>query len=141
MTEITIHAGLTACDAHLVAPDDQDYVRVDTAAAAWLPGRISGLKVPPLHDHGTERVALVQWEPESQMPEHGLLGGGEILVLDGSFGDKSERYPAGTWIRYPAGSRISPFSADGCRIYFNSGHLAPMVGKGTDEISMADLAE
>ena len=44
-------------------PDDQAYVRIDTNKAEWLPGQVKGLHVMPLHEYGTEQVALVKWEP------------------------------------------------------------------------------
>lgn len=41
-------------------PEDQEYVRKDTAHGEWLPGLVAGLSVMPLHHHGSENVALVK---------------------------------------------------------------------------------
>lgn len=122
-------------------PDDRDYVRIDTGAAEWRPGRFDGLSVLPLHGFGGERVALVKWEPGARMPAHTLPGGGEILVLDGVLEDGYGRYPKGTWIRIPAGAELSPFSAEGSTVYFKSGHLAPVNADAETEISMADIID
>ena len=109
-------------------PDDQEYVRMDTNKAKWLPGPAEGLSVMPLHERGPEHVALVKWAPGTEFTRHVHPGGEEIFVLDGVFEDEHGRYPKGTWIRNPAGSVHAPFSAQGCTIYVKTGHLYPAVG-------------
>ncbi|MEL6763038.1 MAG: cupin domain-containing protein, partial [Cyanobacteria bacterium J06607_6] len=44
-------------------PDDQQRVVVDTRTADWFPGLVDGLSVMPLHNFGSEHVALVRWAP------------------------------------------------------------------------------
>ena len=105
-------------------PEDQAYVRIDTNTAEWLPGPASGLTVMPLHQFGTEHVALVKWEPGTRFVNHSHPGGEEIFVLSGTFSDEHGDYPAGTWIRNPPGSTHSPFSEEGCVIFVKTGHLA-----------------
>jgi len=102
---------------------DQDHVRVDTGTEQWLPGMVAGLSVLPLHQFGTENVALVKWQPGTKFVQHSHPGGEEILVLDGTFEDEHGRYPKGTWIRNPPGSVHTPFSAEGCKIFVKTGHL------------------
>ena len=104
-------------------PRDQDFVRVDTSAETWLPGLVEGLEVMPLHSYGTEHVALVRWAPGTHFHMHGHPGGEEIFVLSGEFADEHGRYPAGTWLRNPPGSRHTPFSDQGCVIFVKTGHL------------------
>lgn len=104
-------------------PDDQTRVVVDTTTAPWSPGLVEGLQVLPLHSFGTEQVALVKWAPGTQFQPHTHWGGEEIFVLDGVFEDEFGRYPAGTWLRSPHGSRHRPFSRQGCTIYVKTGHL------------------
>jgi anti-sigma factor ChrR (cupin superfamily) len=103
--------------------DDQDYVRLDTNRAEWLPGQIDGLQVMPLHDFGSENIALVKWAPGTKYVSHGHPQGEEIYVLSGVFADENGTYPAGTWIRNPADSKHTPFSDEGCVIYVKTGHL------------------
>ncbi len=113
-------------------PDDQDYVRIDTNKAEWLPGQAEGLSVMPLHERGPEHVALVKWAPGTEFTRHAHPGGEEIFVLDGVFEDEHGRYPQGTWIRNPAGSVHTPFSTEGCTIYVKTGHLNPGSGDTRD---------
>jgi anti-sigma factor ChrR (cupin superfamily) len=104
-------------------PDDQEYVRVDTNKAEWLPGQVEGLQVMPLHEYGTEQVALVKWEPGTSYERHVHTQGEEIYVISGIFADEHGIYPQGTWIRNPDGSIHTPYSDEGCVIYVKTGHL------------------
>ncbi len=106
-----------------MAPDDQDFVRIDTRNSPWQPGLVDGLSVMPLHTFGGENVALVKWAPGTQFSGHTHFDGEEIFVLDGVFEDDAGRYPKGTWLRSPAGSHHVPFSTEGCTIYVKTGHL------------------
>lgn len=104
-------------------PDDTAVVRIDTAKTRWLPGRVPGLGVMPLHEHRQEHAALVRWDPETFFQAHAHFGGEEIFVLSGVFEDERGRYPAGTWLRSPHLSRHQPFSREGCTIFVKVGHL------------------
>ncbi|MFM2041484.1 MAG: hypothetical protein RLY86_60 [Pseudomonadota bacterium] len=106
-------------------PDDTSRIVIDTRTTAWHPGLVPGLSVMPLHSFGTEGVALVRWAPGTVFNPHTHVGGEEILVLAGEFADEQGRYPAGTWLRNPPGSRHRPFSETGCTIYVKTGHLSP----------------
>jgi len=104
-------------------PNDQEYVRIDTYKAVWLAGQIEGLQVMPLHEYGTEQIALVKWEPGTSYERHVHVRGEEIYVISGIFADEHGIYPQGTWIRNPAGSEHTPYSDEGCVIYVKNGHL------------------
>lgn len=104
--------------------DDEQKV-VSTSAGAWSPGLVDGLSVMPLHQYGTEGVALVRWAPGTTFHRHQHWSGEEILVLDGVFQDEHGAYPAGSWLRSPHGSQHTPFSDTGCLIYVKTGHLPP----------------
>jgi anti-sigma factor ChrR (cupin superfamily) len=103
--------------------DDLERTVVDTRSAEWRPGLVEGLSVLPLHEFGTEHVALVRWSPGTVFRPHVHVGGEEILVLEGTFEDEFGRYPAGSWIRSPAMSRHHPFSREGCTLYVKVGHM------------------
>lgn len=106
------------------AADDSAAVHIDTQTAAWYPGLVDGLRVMPLHEHGTEHVALVRWAPHTLFKPHAHWGGEEILVLQGVFYDEHGSYPAGSWLRSPHGSRHTPFTqAEGATILVKTGHL------------------
>lgn len=118
------HAGCTIfVKLHQFAQGDDKQKVIDTRAEAFLPGQVSGLSVLPLHEYVTEHVALVRWAPGTVFVEHQHWSGEEIFVMEGVFSDEHGHYPAGTWLRNPHGSRHSPFSNDGCLIYFKTGHL------------------
>jgi len=103
--------------------DDQEYVRINTNKSEWLPGQVKGLQVMPLHEYGTEHVALVKWNAGTRFNQHGHIQGEEIYVISGTFADEHGIYPQGTWIRNPAGSVHTPYSDEGCVIYVKTGHL------------------
>jgi anti-sigma factor ChrR (cupin superfamily) len=105
------------------AGDDAQIV-IDTSSAAFRPGLVPGLSVLPLHEYGSEHVALVRWAPGTRFQAHTHWGGEEILVLEGTFSDEYGDYPAGSWLRSPHLSRHQPFSDPGCLIYVKVGHLA-----------------
>ncbi len=103
---------------------DQDQKAIATSDAQWQPGMVPGLSVLPLHEYGTERVALVRWDPNTQFNPHQHWGGEEILVLEGTFYDEHGDYQAGSWLRSPHGSQHAPYTKDdGALIYVKTGHL------------------
>jgi anti-sigma factor ChrR (cupin superfamily) len=111
---------------HQFAATDTQRVLVDTRAAGWRQGLVPGLTVLPLHEHGSEHVALVRWAPSTEFRPHQHWGGEEILVLEGVFQDEHGTYPKGTWLRSPHLSAHHPFTGtDGALIYVKTGHLVP----------------
>ena len=102
--------------------DDQPVV-IDSTQAQWRPGLVPGLQVLPLHQHGTEHVALVRWAPGTYFNAHRHWGGEEILVLSGQFEDEHGVYPAGSWLRSPHLSQHAPRAPLGARILVKTGHL------------------
>ena len=108
---------------HQFAAEDGAQFSIDTRSAEFLPGPAKGLTVLPLHEFGTESVALVRWEPGTRFTGHRHWGGEEILVLEGVFQDEHGDYPAGSWLRNPHLSEHHPFSDEGCLIYVKTGHL------------------
>jgi anti-sigma factor ChrR (cupin superfamily) len=104
-------------------PADDQPVVINSHHAQWRPGLVPGLQVLPLHQHGTEHVALVRWAPGTTFSAHRHWGGEEILVLEGTFQDEFGDYPAGSWLRSPHLSQHTPFSEAGCLIWVKTGHL------------------
>jgi len=102
---------------------DNKRVVIDTRNAVFRQGLVSGLKVLPLHEFGTEHAALVRWAPGTKFQAHTHWGGEEIYVLEGVFSDEHGDYSAGTWLRSPHMSVHSPYSNHGCLIYVKVGHL------------------
>jgi anti-sigma factor ChrR (cupin superfamily) len=104
--------------------DDDATVVVDTQGATWPTEYSAGFEVLPLHRFRDERVCLIRWAPNTPYNEHTHEGGEEIFVIEGRFADEDGDYPAGTWVRYPPGSRHNAFTrGEGALLYLKSGHL------------------
>lgn len=107
---------------HQFQLDDSARVCIDTNTAQWLPGQ-GNLQVLPLHHFKGEQVALVRWPAGEKFQPHVHVGGEEIVVVSGEFIDEYGRYPAGTWIRSPHGSRHNPYVEQETLIWVKTGHL------------------
>jgi anti-sigma factor ChrR (cupin superfamily) len=108
---------------HQFQADDTHHVVIDTHSAPFRPG--SGrLQVLPLHQHGSEQVALVRWPAGERFQAHSHFGGEEIYVISGELRDEHGSYPQGTWIRSPHMSRHFPFVDEDTLIWVKVGHLA-----------------
>jgi anti-sigma factor ChrR (cupin superfamily) len=107
---------------------DTNAVVINTLEQPWLQGMVAGLSVMPLHEFGSEHIALVKWAPDTHFNPHQHWGGEEILVLEGVFRDEHGDYPAGSWLRSPHLSKHRPYTGpEGALIYVKTGHLAAMV--------------
>lgn len=105
--------------------DDQEQLVVDTHKHTWSAGPVPGIDYMHLHEYGDERVALIQWAPDTPFNEHGHFGGEEVFVIEGTYYDEHGAYPAGSWIRSPNKSRHSPYTKeDGALILVKVGHLS-----------------
>ncbi len=105
--------------------EDDASVVIDTREANWPTEYAAGFEVLPLHRFRDERVYLVRWAPNTPFNEHTHEGGEEIFVIEGLFADEDGDYPAGTWVRYPPGSRHNAFTrSEGALLYLKSGHLS-----------------
>jgi anti-sigma factor ChrR (cupin superfamily) len=109
---------------HQFQTDDHAQVQIDTNTAHWLPGQ-GNLQAMPLHEFGTESVALVKWPAGEHFHVHSHFGGEEIYVITGELIDEHNRYPAGSWIRSPHLSRHQPFVEQETLIWVKTGHLDP----------------
>ena len=101
----------------------------DTSAMDWEDGGAPGRRVKRLYrqDGFPEEVRLVELAPGTQVDEHEHPGGEEVYVMSGELRDAAGVYPAGTWMRFPDGSRHAPWSDGGCLLYVRVGGL-PRVG-------------
>ena len=62
-------------------------------------------------------TSIVKFEAGSSFPRHLHTRGEEIYVLEGVFSDELGDYPAGTYLRNPAGSSHAPFTHTGCKLF------------------------
>jgi anti-sigma factor ChrR (cupin superfamily) len=107
-----------------MTPDDREFVRIDTANAAWEPWTMDGVEIIRLAERDYERVYLMRLAPGTVLPAHQHPGGEELFVLDGELADQDGRYPKGTWLRNPPGSSHDVSSETGCTFWLKLGHLA-----------------
>ena len=112
---------------HQFQEDDTQHIVIDSGNSVFRPGS-GNLTVLPLHQHGSEQVALVRWPPGESFQRHRHFGGEEIYVISGELKDEHGSYPAGTWIRSPHGSEHNPLAKQETLIWVKVGHLQPTGG-------------
>lgn len=102
------------------------HVVVDTNAAPWLPTPFPGIEHMPLYeeDGHPESIRLVRMVPGVEIGEDNHPSGEELFILDGALRDEHGTYGAGTWVRFPPGSRHSTVSETGVTLYVKRDHLA-----------------
>jgi len=93
----------------------------------WRPHALPGIAVRPLYasERHPERMHLLRFEAETATPLVHMTQGEEIFVIAGDFADDYGEYTAGTWIRFPPGSRHRARSTSGCLLYVKQHHLGP----------------
>jgi anti-sigma factor ChrR (cupin superfamily) len=81
----------------------------------WEPLR-PGVEISRLYDHGPDgpAAAVLRYAPGSVVPTHEHNGHEHIFVLEGEQEDHRGRYPAGTLVVNPPGSRHEVRSPGGC---------------------------
>ena len=106
-------------------PADLAHVRIDTHARPLVADE-HGWARGELHRYGSETVSILRIRPDAPARDLSWPEGAEFLVLDGVLEDDRGSYPAGTWLRLPAGSRQQGVAApEGVRCYLKTGHLPP----------------
>ena len=74
-------------------------------------------RVPLSADGEVARAtSLVRFAPGAAFPTHEHGGGEDYLVLDGTFGDETGDFPAGSYVRNPRGTAHAPRTPEGCTI-------------------------
>lgn len=92
----------------------------------WVPSPSVGIERKLLERDGDEvarATSLVRYATGSQFPSHGHPGGEEVLVLDGVFEDETGVYPAGSYLKNPAGTSHAPASSCGCTLFVKLKHM------------------
>src|SRR5215469_11925034 len=106
-------------------PDDRTPVRIETSRLAFTPApNLPGVEFALLYESPWELVLLERWVPGINVAVP-LLGGIELLVLDGSFIEGGEEFTRLSWLRVPAGAMLKATAGQGgCKLWAKSGHLA-----------------
>jgi len=93
----------------------------------WVPSPQVGVERIMLDRTGAEKAratSIVRYAPASVFPPHLHPGGEEILVLDGTFSEGGDDYPAGWYLRNPPGSSHQPSSGEGAVIFVKLQQMA-----------------
>jgi anti-sigma factor ChrR (cupin superfamily) len=113
----------------LVNTDFSKRCAIDSGHELWHASPSAQVHRKLLERNGGEvarATSIVRYAPGAQFDLHHHELGEEILVLDGTFSDESDDYPAGTYIKNPPGSCHAPFSKSGCTLFVKLRHLDPM---------------
>jgi anti-sigma factor ChrR (cupin superfamily) len=99
---------------------NMDFTRrvvINTTELDWQPSPSPTVLRKPLAREQAESghaTSVVRYLPGARFKTHHHPKGEEILVLEGVFSDEHGDYPAGTYLRNPAGTSHAPFSETGC---------------------------
>ncbi|MDX8382410.1 MAG: cupin domain-containing protein [Ghiorsea sp.] len=99
---------------------------IETYDMPWQPSPAKGVERKMLEREASESghaTSLVRYAAGSRFSTHTHSQGEEIFVLDGVFSDEHGDYPAGSYIRNPAGSSHAPFSELGCALFVKLGQF------------------
>lgn len=78
----------------------------------------------PLHAHAGEQACLQRLAPGTPL-QADTRGGAELLVLAGALAEAGSAWPAGSWLRLPAGAtQALAAGPEGATLYLKTGHLA-----------------
>jgi anti-sigma factor ChrR (cupin superfamily) len=93
-------------------PADRTHVRIET-----------GFEAMQLYADTREQVRLERWVPNASIAIDSP-GGIELLVLEGTFEERGERFAVQSWLRLPAGAALVAKAGEtGARVWVKSGHL------------------
>ena len=103
---------------------DRTQLRIDTSTRTFTAARgRPGVETMALFSDAVEEVRLERWAAGSTI-DLDLKGGGEFLVLEGSFNERGETFELQSWLRLPAGDRLNAsVGPNGCKLWIKTGHL------------------
>ena len=103
---------------------DRTHVNIATRDAPFEPvATRPGVGQLALFQDTHEAVRIERWTPAALIAID-LPGGGEFLVLEGSFHDGLEAFATHSWLRLPAGGCLNATTGPtGCRLWVKTGHL------------------
>ena len=104
---------------------DREHHVIDTGTCEWQVTDHEGVWRKPLYSQPgyADTTHLERWEAGATVEATHYEQGAEFFVLDGEFEDDEGVYPAGTWLRIPAGVSHSPKTSQGCELYVKLGGI------------------
>jgi hypothetical protein len=102
---------------------DRRHVVVDTGAEPWRssvrPG--AGWKKLYAQEPYSDHMRLERWRDPDAIGQLNFPQGAELFVLRGGFSDEHDSYREHSWLRLPAGSRLTPQGSEPCELYIKEG--------------------
>ena len=108
--------------------DETHHVAIDTNDADnWQ--EQGGREVCQLYSNAKEQVILQRINAGEALFSDTIVGGAELLVLEGTLIEVGQSYQRGSWIRLPvdATSQITA-GENGATVYLKTGHLSQIIG-------------
>ena len=108
--------------------DETRHVAIDTNDADnWQ--EQGGREVCQLYSDAKEQVSLQRIDAGEALFSDTIVGGAELLVLEGTLIEVGQSYQRGGWIRLPVDA-ISQLTAgeNGATVYLKTGHLSQIIG-------------
>ena len=105
-----------------------ELVAINTNQQEWQSSPMAGVWRKSLAREAAESghtTSVVKFDSGSYFSPHTHPMGEEIFVLEGVFSDEHGDYPAGSYLRHPAGSKHKPFSEEGCVIFVKLDQFSP----------------
>ncbi|MFB3104939.1 MAG: cupin domain-containing protein [Pseudomonadales bacterium] len=132
-----------------IRADLSEFVYVTPADWQWSDSPQPGVARVMLDRVGDEvavATSFVRYAENSVFPEHNHALGEEYIVIEGEFADENGRFPVGSYVRNPPGTKHSPFSQPGCVIWvklrqFDTADLAQFDVNLNTEIPAAGWSE
>jgi anti-sigma factor ChrR (cupin superfamily) len=105
--------------------EGREFRRTQTRDMTWQATDLGGIEHKILYedDRFPDVTRLERWAPGAAPGPRQFGGGVEFFVIEGAFEDAEGRYPGGTWLRLPAGSKLDARSENGCVTYVKTGAL------------------
>lgn len=102
---------------------DRAHLALPTATSPWQPTLDEGRSEKLLYrqDNYTDTTRLEKWAAGAGPLKLHWPEGAEVFVIRGEFRDEEGAYPAGTWLRLPAGSEQLAESGPGAELYIKEG--------------------
>lgn len=108
-----------------MSADERQPVRINTQEAANWHGQPQR-QVCPLFSGASEIVQLQKLAPGERIFCAPLVGGAELILLQGELRAPEGRYESGSWLRFPPGDMPALIAtASGALFYLKTGHLSP----------------
>jgi anti-sigma factor ChrR (cupin superfamily) len=108
--------------------EGRGFHRIRTRELTWSATELRGIERKTLYrdDRFPDVTRLERWAPGAKPGQRVFPGGAEFFVIEGAFEDAERRFPAGTWMRLPAGATLEARSENGCVTYVKTGAVATL---------------